>query len=357
MLSVACFIAGLLFCYFFAWFFCTCFVWQPDDPLYILLKSLQSTSPFWIMLIVLLVVAAITYYYLAKPLRYLDEVVAAAEKLSRPSESSEPILLPHDLEDVQNELNLVREQALRSMAAEREAEQRKNDMIVYLAHDLKTPLTSVIGYLTLLSKENGLPEEARKRYLATALEKSERLEELINEFFDITRFSLTSIELEKSTIDLTLMLEQIAYEFSPVLAERKLSLRTELERDVKLLCDPDKLERVFDNLLRNAASYSLPDSEIEITLGRQDGYALVSFRNHSEAIPKEKLSRLFDQFYRLDSSRSGSTGGAGLGLAIAREIVMLHGGQITARSGDGTIIFDVLLPIENSTESSNNNEN
>jgi len=346
MLTVAGFISALLFFYFFAWFFCTCFIWQPYDPLYRTLKYLQATAPFWIVLTILTVVAATTYYYLSKPLRYLDEVVAAAEKLSRPSGNDDPILLSPDMENVQNELNLVREQALRSISAEKDAEQRKNDMIVYLAHDLKTPLTSVIGYLTLLSDETELSESAKKKYLATALEKSIRLEELINEFFDITRFSLTTITLDKKRIDLTLMLEQIAHEFVPALAENSLSVKTELDRDIKLNCDPDKLERVFDNMLRNALNYAIRGTEIKITLKKIEDLLHISFINRGETIPPDKLERIFDQFYRLDSTRSVTTGGAGLGLAIAKEIITLHGGKVSAHSENGFVTFEIILPAE-----------
>lgn len=155
---------------------------------------------------------------MTKPLGYLDNIINAAERLSQPDE--EPIQLPDTMRDVENELNLIREQALRSVAAAKEAEQRKNDLVVYLAHDLKTPLTSVIGYLTLLRDEPQISTELRSKYTGIALTKAERLEELINEFFDITRFNLTSLTLDEETVNLTRMLEQITYEFNPVLAEK-----------------------------------------------------------------------------------------------------------------------------------------
>lgn len=132
---------------------------------------------------------------MTKPLGYLDNIINAAERLSQPDE--EPIQLPDTMRDVENELNLIREQALRSVAAAKEAEQRKNDLVVYLAHDLKTPLTSVIGYLTLLRDEPQISTELRSKYTGIALTKAERLEELINEFFDITRFNLTSLTLDE----------------------------------------------------------------------------------------------------------------------------------------------------------------
>ena len=153
--------------------------------------------------------AGITYRFISRPLRYLDQVAAAAGKLAHPSE--EPILLPEDLAQTEYELNQVRLRALRDARAAQEAEQRKNDLIVYLAHDLKTPLTSVIGYLTLLWDEPQISQELRAKYTGIALHKAQRLEDLINEFFDITRFSLSHTGPGSTErMNLSRMLEQIA---------------------------------------------------------------------------------------------------------------------------------------------------
>ncbi len=284
----------------------------------------------------------VTWFFLAKPLRYLDEIIAAAGRLAEPGE--ERILLPPAMKSVQDELNLMREQALRNALLAKEAEQRKNDMIVYLAHDLKTPLTSVIGYLTLLADEPQISPEMRARYTGIALDKAERLEELINEFFDIARFNLTTLALERETVNLSRMLEQTVSEFVPILAEKRLTWRTEIEGDVEISGDPDRLERVFDNLIRNAVSYSYPETEIFLSMKRRDGGARICVRNHGKTIPSDRLERIFEQFFRLDASRTSATGGAGLGLAIAKQIVELHGGRIWAESGEERIVFMVELP-------------
>lgn len=230
-------------------------------------------------------------------------------------------------------------------AIAREAEQRKNDLIVYLAHDLKTPLTSVIGYLTLLRDEPQISPEMRARYTGIALDKAERLEDLINEFFDITRFNLSHIELDRRPTDLTRMVEQVVSEFGPMLAEQQLTCRTDLPPKLEYSCDPDKMARVFDNLLRNACHYSYPNTRIDIIARVVDGAAVLTFANAGRTIPPEKLDRIFEQFFRLDESRATRTGGAGLGLAIARQIVELHGGTITAESADEHIVFTLQLPL------------
>lgn len=239
----------------------------------------------------------------------------------------------------------MREQALRNALLAKEAEQRKNDMLVYLAHDLKTPLTSVIGYLTLLRDEPQVSAELRAHYTGIALEKAERLEELINEFFDITRFNLTTLTLQPEQISMSRMLEQLASEFVPILDSMDLTWHTEISPDIEILCDPDKLERVFDNLVRNAVNYSYSGTEIFLSLKKEEDHVVVKVQNSGKTIPPDKLSRIFEQFFRLDSSRSSATGGAGLGLAISKEIVELHGGSITAASENNSVLFTVILPL------------
>lgn len=317
------------------------FTWQ-SSPLYNALVHIHDIYPLLVVIAVIIGVVVISCIYITKPLRWLEETVDAAERLTKPDENA--IILSEPLSDVEDKLNLARETALRSALIAREAEQRKNDLIVYLAHDLKTPLTSVIGYMTLLRDEPQLSAEMRARYTGIALDKAERLEELINEFFDITRFNLTQMTLEKETINLTRLIEQTVSEFEPLFAEKRLTCSPSLDPDVKLCCDADKIARVFDNLMRNAVNYSYPDTAVALSLWVSDGRIFVRISNRGKTIPPDKLARIFEQFFRLDPSRSGSTGGAGLGLAIAKEIVELHGGTLTADSADECIIFTVTLP-------------
>ncbi len=339
IVSLAVYLALLAGLFLTAWFIVHQRIWYLNDPLYHLLKGAEF---IFLPLSIFLGWGGITYYFISKPIRYLDDLVQAAEELANSIDT--PILLPEDLKAEQDELNLVRERIIRQTALAKEAEQRKNDLIVYLAHDLKTPLTSVIGYLSLLQDEPQLSQEQRSRYTGIALGKAQRLEELINEFFDITRFNLTTLTLAPERINLSLMVQQIASEFYPLLSEKDLTWELDIDPDIQLVCDPDKLARVFDNLIRNAVNYSYPQTSIQMSLCRSSGGAMLYVRNHGKTIPQDKLERIFDQFFRLDSSRSSSTGGAGLGLAIAKEIVELHGGTIRAGSENESIFFHVFLP-------------
>lgn len=316
--------------------------WYGNEPLYPLLHWMWDYVLLTCGLSVLAGWLVISYRFLARPLRYLDELTAAAEQLASPSEA--PIVLPEAMSATESRLNLFREQALRAAYAAREAEQRKNDLIVYLAHDLKTPLTSVIGYLTLLRDEEEISPRLREKYTGIALDKALRLEDLVNEFFDITRFNLTTLTLEPERTNLSRMLEQMVSEFSPVLQEKELSWETAISQDVEISCDRDKLQRVLDNLIRNAVSYSAPGTAILVAMEPEGNEAVLRLQNHGRTIPPEKLCHIFEQFYRVDSSRASATGGAGLGLAIAKEIVELHGGSITAESEQESILFTVRLP-------------
>lgn len=222
--------------------------------------------------------------------------------------------------------------------------QRKNDLITYLAHDLKTPLASVIGYLCLLNEAPDMPEAQKEKYTGIALQKAYRLEELINEFFDITRFNLQSLVLNKSKIDLSLMLRQMADEFYPMLVPKGRKAAVHAPEGLTLMGDADKLARVFNNILKNAIAYSFENSVIDISAVQREKNIVITFMDHGEPIPPQKLDTIFEKFYRLDSSRSSNTGGAGLGLAIAKEIVTAHNGTITAESNSECTTFTVKLP-------------
>lgn len=321
---------------------CRSLIWYETNPLYHLLNWVRDYYFFVFAFVILVGWVVISYYFIARPNQQLQALIEASGQLSQPTE--EPIRLPPAMKSVEDQLNLAREEALHAQQTAREAEQRKNDLVVYLAHDLKTPLTSVIGYLTLLRDEPQISPELRARYTGIALEKAERLEDLINEFFDITRFNLSHLELEKQTVDLSRMLQQVVSEFEPMLAEEQLTCTLDLPARMDYPCDPDKLARVFDNLLRNACHYSTPGTEVQISGAETDTSIVLTFHNEGRTIPPEKLERIFDQFFRLDSSRATRTGGAGLGLAIAKEIVELHGGTISARSWDNQVEFQVTLP-------------
>lgn len=314
-----------------------------DDAVVAYLKTFKAYE-IWLFLIAFSGVLFIIFRrYLNSILKYFKEINRGIDTLV--SEDDKDIALPPELASTERRINSIRSTLIKRKTDAERAEQRKNDLVMYLAHDLKTPLSSVIGYIALLRDENQISDELRERYLSIALDKAERLEDLLNEFFEITRFNLSNITLVYRKINLTKILEQLAYEFKPMLAEKNLKCEFETQADIMLSCDANKLQRVFDNLLRNAVSYCYENTSIQVTAEKTDDHVLLKIMNEGDTIPQERLERIFEQFYRLDVSRSSSTGGAGLGLAIAKEIVELHHGQISAHSESGITCFEVTLPI------------
>lgn len=255
-----------------------------------------------------------------------------------------PVEIPQEYAEVFTKISEIKLKIQQNEKQLLDESERKNDLVTYLAHDLKTPLTSVIGYLTLLNDENSLSKEQQNKYISVALNKAERLEDLTSELFEITRFNVTDIELQTEDVNLSKMTEQIAYEFKPLLKNKRLNIKLDIEQNIHIICDIDKLERVIDNLIRNAVNYSYADSDIMIALYQSESDIILKFENRGKTIPKEKLSRIFEQFYRIDSARNTATGGSGLGLAIAKKLVETGGGQITAQSDNETIVFTLTLP-------------
>ncbi len=298
----------------------------------------------FMMIFALLIILLTVYFSISKTANYIDLIVQSIDKIFQKEEDL--IELPDDFKEVENKLNGIKFDALRNEQIAKDAEAKKNDLLVYLAHDLKTPLTSVIGYLTLLREEPDLPAEQRQKYINISLEKSERLEDLINEFFEITRFNLQNIVLENKQIHLHKMLDQLVDEFYPLLAEKNLNCQLHMEEQITIRGDADKLARVFDNLLRNAINYSYENSDIDIFVKKDENMVELIFQNQGNPIPEHKLNTIFEKFFRLDTARSSKTGGAGLGLAIAKEIVELHHGSIKAYSSSEYTKFSILLPIK-----------
>lgn len=305
-------------------------------------KVIGNNKTFFLILGFLLLFSVFFYVALSSMEKYLRQIESGINNIA--SDSKESIEMISELKPIESRLKDIKDTLQKQKIAAQLAEKKKNDLVVYLAHDLKTPLTSIVAYLTMLDDYKEMPAEERERYIHVALEKSNRLGELINEFFDITKFNLQDMVLEKTEINLSMMLEQVADEFYGVFQQKNLSCKVETEDDIMVEGDADKLARVFDNILRNAVSYCYADTTIRIEARRTEMGCEIAFSNSGQQIPKEKLETIFEKFYRLDEARSSETGGTGLGLAIAKRIVELHGGNIRAESDEKETHFIVALP-------------
>lgn len=217
--------------------------------------------------------------------KYFMEINNGIDDIGR--ESIGEVSLPPELSATEKKINTIKHTLEKQKLDMKLAEQRKNDMVMYLAHDLKTPLASVIGYLNLLRDEGQISEELRQKYLSVSLEKAERLEDLINEFFEIAKFNLSNITLQYSRISLVRLLEMLLYEFQPMLHEKNLECNLMVPEDIMIRCDADKIQRVFDNILKNAVIYSFEGTDIDIAVVGQGENVEITFTNHGDTIPEE----------------------------------------------------------------------
>ena len=305
-------------------------------------RVIGNNKDFFLVIGFLCLFSLFFYAALSKMVKYLNQVETGIDNIVL--DSADSIHMITELKPIETRLNEIKQILKKQEQEVIEGEKKKNDLIVFLAHDLKTPLTSIVAYLTMLDSYQDMPEEERQRYTHIALEKSIRLGELISEFFEITKFNLQDIVLEPVELNLSMMLEQLADELYGVLREKNLTCELGAAEDMVVYGDADKLARVFDNILRNAVSYCYPNTKIRIQAEMTEEGNRIVFSNRGKQIPKEQLGTIFEKFYRLDEARHSTTGGAGLGLAIAKEIVELHGGTIWAESDDEETRFIVMLP-------------
>ncbi|MGG6310800.1 vancomycin resistance histidine kinase VanS [Paenibacillus macerans] len=314
---------------------------ERQDAMIIYQYTIRNNIEIFIYVAIAISILILCRVMLSKFAKYFDEINTGIDILIQ--NEDKPIELSAEMEFMEQKLGTLKRTLEKREQDAKLAEQRKNDVVMYLAHDIKTPLTSVIGYLSLLDEAPDMPVEQKAKYVHITLGKAYRLEQLIDEFFEITRYNLQTITLTKKHIDLYYMLVQMTDEFYPQLAMNGKQAVIHASEDLTVFGDPDKLARVFNNILKNAAAYSEKGSVIDITAGLSGDRVSIVFKN-AGSIPKDKLAAIFEKFYRLDDARSSDTGGAGLGLAIAKEIIVQHGGQIYADSSDNCTTFTVELP-------------
>ncbi|WP_320995804.1 HAMP domain-containing sensor histidine kinase [Hungatella sp.] len=303
-------------------------------------QMVTANMQFILALVIIIFVFLLFHMLLDTYKRYFDEVVTGIDKLM---EERAAISLSPELESVEHKLSDVKRTLAERADKAKRAEQQKNDLVVYLAHDIKTPLTSVIGYLSLLDETPDMPDEEKVKYIHTAWEKANRLRNLVNEFFEITRSHSESLPLQKTKVDLYYMIAQISDELYPQLNACGKIIENHVDEDISVYGDSDKLARVFNNILKNAISYSEENSVIKVSARELSEWTVIQFENDGE-IPEDKLNVIFDKFCRLSNARLSETGGSGLGLAIAKNIIVLHGGQIKAESSNGHTSFIIEIP-------------
>ena len=326
--------------YMVGYWLCSNITWYPNDPLYVLLTGIFYQG-FFLLIIWFIGFIIIFTITLMKSLSYIDALVSESRKLI--TKTDEKIKLPDELKEAEETMNQIKKEALFNERLAKENEQKKNDLIVYLAHDLKTPLTSIIGYLSLLDEEKNLSTKQKNKFIKIALEKSNKLEELINELFEITKYNSETLTIKKEKLNLTLLINQVIDEFYPILKEQNKEINFSTQKDIFIKADSIKMARVFNNLIKNAINYSYDNSKINITI-KEDKDLIITISNKSKTLSQEQIDKIFDKFYRIDYSRNTKLGGSGLGLAIAKEIIKAHNGKIQVKSENEETTFTITLP-------------
>lgn len=284
-----------------------------------------------------------------KKMRYIEEISLGLKEISKGNLEFRVVKRGEDeLALLSENINSMAEEIQDRIETERRVEKSKNELITNVSHDIRTPLTSVMGYIGLIKDKKYADEVQMNEYLEIAAGKAEKLKVLIEDLFEYTKLTNEGIKLYPQIINLNEFLDQLIEELMPLCEENELEVIRNISQErIMVKVDSDKMLRVFENLITNGIKYSYKPGKIDISLYRNSEKAMVCVRNKGKNIPEEELPKLFERFYRLDKSRTASTGGSGLGLAIAKNIVELHKGSIWAECAGEDISFYVSLGIEN----------
>lgn len=269
-----------------------------------------------------------------KYIRYIEKISGTVQEISLGRFDIRIPRKPYaELGDLADNINRMTARLKTAVEEERNAVKSKNELITSVSHDLRTPLTSVLGYLELAEKGQYRDEVELRRYIDVAYEKSTRMRKLIDDLFEYTKVNFGGVKIRPGTIDMNELLKQLSEEFVPAFIEAGMECRLSVPPVGCFVSgDGDLLERVFENLVTNALRYGADGKVVEISLTGDEEWVTARVVNFGEAILGIDLPHVFERFYRNEGSRSERTGGSGLGLAIAKGIVDLHGGTISVTS-------------------------
>ena len=293
-------------------------------------------------------------FFTKKIVDYFEQIDRGIEEFSEGNFDIEfEVRNEDELSNMARNLNRTTGEINRILAKERDEEKSRKEFITCIAHDLRTPLTSVIGYLQLVmakahaSRSNEELQIKNEEYVKIAYEKAIRLQGLIEELFSFTKTDSTELRLHLEEIDVVKLMEQLADECYPSLQEAGLALEFKTSAEViKIEADGELMARAIANLLTNGIKYGKDGKKIIIDLYRENENSDLHIRiiNYGRLIPEKDIGHIFDKFYRVEDSRSLQTGGAGLGLAITQNIVKLHGGCVNVKSDLSGTVFEIVLP-------------
>ncbi|MCI9361638.1 MAG: HAMP domain-containing histidine kinase [Hungatella sp.] len=299
------------------------------------------------MLFGIMVFAAVFLLLQGRYMSYISKISTAIRNISDGDlNTTVEVVGDDEFADMAANLNRMVEEIRELMDKERESERTKNELITNIAHDLRTPLTSIIGYLELLSKTEHMDPDMQKKYIDITYTKAKRLQKLIEDLFGFTKLNYGKISMRISKVDIVKLLSQLLEEFYPAFMDKGLAYELQSNVPAKVIkADGNLLARLFDNLINNAIKYGTEGKRILVKVHAAETIVTVSVTNYGYVIPKDELPLLFNKFYRVEQSRSVNTGGTGLGLAIAKNIVDMHGGTIHVTSDLKGTVFTVKLKV------------
>ena len=309
----------------------------------------QHTAVVLLYLILGILLFSVTFMILQEPyIRYISRISEAVQNISEGDLNTVIDVIGDDeFSSLAANLNHMTADIKKLMEKERESERTKNELITNVAHDLRTPLTSIIGYLELLAGNQQVPADMQHKYIEIAYGKSRRLQKLIEDLFGFTKLNCGKIAMHVGQIDIVKLLGQLVEEAYPNFVEKGLSYDLQSNVPAKIInADGNLLARLFDNLIGNAIKYGADGKRVLVKIHAEGETVTVSVTNYGYVIPADELPLIFNKFYRVEQSRSSSTGGTGLGLAIAKEIVDMHGGTISVASDLNGTVFTVKLQVD-----------
>ncbi|QAY66498.1 HAMP domain-containing sensor histidine kinase [Paenibacillus protaetiae] len=317
-----------------------------DTPLAAIRLWMNRIGDVYFFLLLFIPLSVLFFYFLTKPYKtYFQEISTGIHRLSTGAfETKVTIASNDDFQQIAEDINRAGARLKEAIEKGEFAESSKNQLVMNLAHDLRTPLTSVIGYLDIVLKDDQLQQEQAKHYTTIAYAKSKRLEKLIDELFEVTKLSYGLQPVTRGPLDLSALLAQLNEELYPLFETSALEARLHVPPVLPITGDGEMLARVFENLLVNAARYGSDGQYIDIYAGLDGTSAVVKVVNYGSYIDPGHLPYLFDMFYTGDKARTQQNGSTGLGLFIAKNIVEQHGGTITAASSSIQTEFEVRLP-------------
>lgn len=316
--------------------------------------SRDTLVSFMLVTVIATICFFIIYFLLfikriVKDMTYIsDRIIDIAD-----GKSGEKIIIERqdEIGEIAGRINEMTEQINQLITSERDALQSNKDLIACVAHDLRTPITSVKGYLDLALDTKHYDLEQRQKYVRIAQTKANRLEYLIHDLFNYTKLTSGEITLHRSKIDLVQLVEQMVEEFYPLFQEEELECTTKYNISyLEMNMDGELIARAVQNLLSNAIKYGKDGKHVYVELECLEQEVQIRVTNYGLVIPEESIKHLFDKFYRVERSRNVKTGGTGLGLNIAQEIVHLHGGRIQVTSGASGTCFTIALPLQKKEE-------